>query len=157
MKIKYNLIKKNTYKKYLDINIKNSYNVNKKIDEESLGIIKFYNDDLINKVIKKKIDTKFKYILELMVKIEEDDSDPSEGLMICLNELERLKKEFINKYRKFLDKKRQEFIEKKIAILESEIKMKLFNMQIIRNPIIMSEDNNYEYEEEEEKESTRRR
>ncbi len=156
MKIKYNLIKKNAYKKYLDINIKSSYNVNKKIVEESLGVIKFYNDDLINKVIKKKIDTKFKYILELMIKIEEDDSDPSEGLMICLNELDRLKKEFINKYRKFLDKKRKEFIEKKIAILESEIKMKLFNMQIIRNPIIMGEDN-YEYEEEEEKESTRRR
>lgn len=156
MKIKYNLIKKNAYKKYLDINIKRSYNVNKKIDEESLGIIRFYNDDLINKVIKKKIDMKFKYILELMIKIEEDDSDPSEGLMICLNELDRLKKEFINKYRMFLDKKRQEFIEKKIAILESEIKMKLFNMQIIRNPIITGEDN-YQYEEEEEKESTRRR
>ena len=156
MKIKYDLTKKNTYKKYLAINIKDSYKVNKKITEESLGVIKFYNDNLINKVIKKKIDTRFKYILDLMIKIEEDDSDPSEGLMICLNELDKLKKELINKYRKFLDKKKQEFVERKIAILESEIKMKLFNMQIIRNPIIMGEDN-YQYEEEEEKESTRRR
>ncbi len=154
MKIKYSLMRKNNFKKYLDINISNSYNVNRKVDEESLGLIKFYDNNLINKAIKKKLDTKFKYILELMIKTEEDDSDPSEGLMICLNELDRLNKEIINKYRRFLDKKRQVFLEKKVMLLEQEIKMKLFNMQIIRNPIIMD---NGSYEEDNEKESTRRR
>ena len=156
MKTKYKLVKKNEFKIYLDINVSNSYNVNRKIDEERLGLIKFYDYDLINKVIKNKIDTKFKYIIELMIKTEEDDSDPSEGMMICLNELDKLKKELVNKYRKFLEKKNLLFIEKKIELLEKEIKIKLFNIQIVRNPVIMNNDG-YENELEEEKESTRRR
>ena len=157
MKIKYKLVRDNNFKKYLDIKINNSYNVNKKLDKERIGLIKFYDDDLIYKVIKKKMDINFKQILELMLKIEEDDSDPSEGLMMCLNELDRLNKEYINKYRRFLDKKRQMLMEKKIIILDQEIKMKLFNMQIIKNPIIMNNDGFEEKEEIEEKESTRRR
>ncbi len=158
MRIKYKLAKKNIFRNYISINISKSYNVNKKLDEESLGLIKFYDEELINKAIKRKIDIKFKYIFELMLRIEEDDSDPSEGLMICLNELDKLKKEIINKYHKFLDKKKQEFLRKKIMLLENEIKMKLFNMQIIRTPIIM---NGSEYqdvpEDNLEKESARRR
>ena len=149
MKIKYNLERKNNFKKYLNIDIKNSYNLNKKIDKESLGIIKFYNNDMINKVIKKKMDIKFSQIFNLMIKIEEDDSDPSEGYITCLNELDRLNKELINKYRKFLEKKELEFLEKKITILQEEIKKKLFNIQIINNNLFVNSGNNYDYEEKE--------
>ena len=157
MRIKYNIVKKNKYKECINTSINSSYNIRKKIDKDSLGIIKLYDNELINKVIKKKLDAKFKYILETMIKIEEDDSDPSEGLMMCLNEIDRLNKEQINKYRRFMDKKKQELIEKKVMLLESEIKMKLFNMQIIKNPIIMNNGNHRNDYEEEEKESTRRR
>lgn len=156
MRIKYNLNKKNNYKKYIVITLQNSYNLNKKLDKESLGIIKFYDNDIINKVIKKKMDTKFKQILEMIAKIEEDDQDPSEGLMNCLNELDRLNKELNNKYRMYLEKKKFEFQEKKIMLLDKEIKMKLFNIQIINRPLYINNDGN-EYEEEIEKESTRRR
>ena len=158
MRIKYKLTRNNSFKKYITINISKSYNVNKKLDEESLGLIKFYDEELINKVIKRKIDIKFKYIFELMLRIEEDDSDPSEGLMICLNELDKIKKEIINKYHKFLDKKKQEFLRKKVMLLENEIKMKLFNMQIIRGPINMDGSEHYDvFEDDLEKESARRR
>lgn len=157
MKVRYNLIKKSNFKKYLDININNSYNFNKKIDKDSIGLIKFYDYNLISNVILKKIDAKFKYILDLMIKIEEDDSDPSEGMIDCLNELDKLNKEIMNKYRRFLDKKKQDFLEKKIIILENEIKMKLFNIQIIKNPIVMNNSGNSDEYDEKERESTRRR
>ena len=157
MKVRYNLIRKSNFKKYLDININNSYNFNKKIDKDSIGLIKFYDYNLISNVILKKIDAKFKYILDLMIKIEEDDSDPSEGMIDCLNELDKLNKEIMNKYRRFLDKKKQDFLEKKIIILENEIKMKLFNIQIIKNPIVMNNSGNSDEYDEKERESTRRR
>ena len=155
MKTKYNLIKKNNFKNYLKINSSDSYNVNKRIDKESLGTIKFYDNDMINIVIKKKIDAKFKKIINLMIKVEEDDSDPSEGMVVCLNELDKLNKELINKYKKFLQQKQMKFLEKKIILLENEIKMKLFNIQIINNPLFMNGDD-YSIEENE-KESSRRR
>ena len=69
MKIKYKLVRDNNFKKYLDIKINNSYNVNKKLDKERIGLIKFYDDDLIYKVIKKKMDINFKQILELMLNL----------------------------------------------------------------------------------------
>ena len=155
MKAKYSLIKKNNFKNYLKINSSDSYNVNKRIDKESLGTIKFYDNDMINIVIKKKIDAKFKKIINLMIKVEEDDSDPSEGMVVCLNELDKLNKELINKYKKFLQQKQMKFLEKKIILLENEIKMKLFNIQIINNPLFMNGDD-YSIEENE-KESSRRR
>jgi hypothetical protein len=157
MRVKYSLTKKNTYKNYTEISISNSFGVNKKIDKESIGLIKFYDNDLIMKVIKKKMDTKFKQIYELMISTDESDDDPSEGLMLCLNETDKLKKELVNKYRKFLEKEQQEFLEKKLMLLEKEIKIKLFNMQIINNPFLINP-NGFGYEDvEEEKESTRRR
>ncbi len=156
MRIKYCLKKKNDFKKYTKILFNNSYNLNKRLDKDSLGLIKFYDKEMINNVIKAKMDVKFKQILELMVKIEEDDQDPSEGLMTCLNELDRLNKELNNKYRIYLEKKKYEFLEKKVKLLNDEIKMKLFNIHIINNPLYMNNDSDL-YEEEIERESTRRR
>ncbi len=156
MRIKYCLKKKNDFKKYTKILFNNSYNLNKRLDKDSLGLIKFYDNEMINNVIKAKMDVKFKQILELMVKIEEDDQDPSEGLMTCLNELDRLNKELNNKYRIYLEKKKYEFLEKKVKLLNDEIKMKLFNIHIINNPLYMNNDGDL-YEEEIEMESTRRR
>ena len=156
MKIKYSLTKENKFKKISEINISDSYDINKKMDKESRGIIKFYNAYLIDKIIKKKMDIKFKKIFEMMIKQDESDDDPSEGLMICLSEANKIKEELLNKYRKFLNKKQQEFLEKKIMLLEEEIKVKLFNIQIVRNPFFMSQEG-IETEYEEEKESTRRR
>ena len=47
MRIKYKLVRNNSFKKYIVIKISNSYNVNKKLDKESIGIIKFYDNDLL--------------------------------------------------------------------------------------------------------------
>ena len=154
MKARYKLVKNNNLKKYMDLNVANSYDINKKIDKNEMGKIKFYNQKLISGVIKKKTDIKFKQILQMLIDIEESDSDPSEGMMICLNELDKLNKQLINQYNKFIEKKQFEFLSKKIELLAKEIKMKLFNIQMINNPIIMNNDGlNYD----EEKESTRRR
>lgn len=144
---KYILNKNSIYKKYSDLNIDTSYNMNKKKENESIGVIKFYNNDLIQRVIKKSIDLKFKKLLELIVSIEESDEDPSSGLLFCLDEVERFKKELMNKYKKFLEKKQIDFLEKKAQIFEKEVKEKLITYSMMRQQFMM---NNMQMEEEEE-------
>ncbi len=156
MKSKYELIKKNKYKKYLEINISDAYKVNKKTND-SIGIIKFYDEKIISQVIKKNFDNKIKKLLELIINIEESDEDPSEGYFLVLNETDKFKKELINKYKRYLKKEQLEFLNKKIELLEIEIKNKLLSMQIINNAIYNNYNNMNENYEEEEKEQSRRR
>jgi len=156
MKTKYELVKKNKYKKYLEINISDAYKVNKKTND-NIGIIRFYDEKIISQVIKKNFDNKIKKLLELIINIEESDEDPSEGYFLVLNETDKLKKELINKYKKYLKKEQLEFLNKKIELLEIEIKNKLLSMQIINSAIYNSYNADNDYEVIEEKEQSRRR
>ena len=156
MKTKYELVKKNKYKKYIEINLGDSYNIKKTKDNK--GTIKFYDEKIISHVIKKSFDNKIKKILELLIEIEESDSDPSEGYLIVLNEEEKLKRELENKHKKNLKKEQLEFLNKKIELMEIEIKNKLLSIQIINNAIYNSLENSYENDDyEEEIVSNRRR
>lgn len=147
--VKYQLLRHNNYKKYLKISLDDSYNMNKKKDKESIGVIKFYNEKLIKMVVQKSIDNRFKKLIELMISIEESDEDPSSGLLFSLNEAERFKRELINKYDRFLDKKQKEFLNKKIELIEKEVQTKLMTYRMI-HMAKMQENNNYVDEEEEE-------
>ncbi len=160
MKIKYELIKKNKYKKYIEINLKDAFKLNKKIGENNFGVIKFYDRRIVSHIIKKIFDNKFKKLLSFIISVEEGDEDPSEGYFIALNELDKFKKELINKYRKYLQKEQLEFLNKKIELLEIELKNKLLSIQIINNALYNnynSVNNENYYEDEEEKTSNRRR
>ncbi len=151
MKIKYTLVK-NKFKKYEDINLLDSYNMNKKKDKESIGIIKFYDKKMIAMVIKRKFDERFKAILNLLMKLEESDEDPSEGYFLVLDELDKLKKELINKYNKHLKKEQLEFLNKKIELVNADIRNKLISIQMMHSINLKKE----EYDEEEKKTSRRR-
>ncbi len=148
-KIKYVLVKKNLFKKIESYDFNESFNMTKKKDDERLGVIKFYDDEVISKVIKKSVDNRFKKILELIASIEEGDEDPSQGYLFCLDEAERFRKEMINKYNKFLKKTQLEFISKKIELIEKDMKNKLIAYRLLHSPIfnnVMSmEDNEEEY------------
>lgn len=152
-KSSYYLNRKSIYKKYLEINVDSSYNMNKKKDNESIGIIKFYDNKIINKVIKKSIDLRFKKLLELMISIEESDEDPSSGLLFCLDEADRFKHEMINKYKRFLKKEQMELLNKKIELIEKEVKDKLIAYRLMHTPIYLNQD----FEDEVEEEMHRRR
>ncbi len=113
-KTKYVLIKDNVYKKIVDYDFDESFNMTKKQDKERIGVIKFYDDKIISNTIKKSIDSRFKKLLELIASIDESDEDPSNGYLFCLDETAKFKREMINKYDKFLKKTQLKINNKKI-------------------------------------------
>ena len=153
-KTKYVLEKKSVYKKIKSCDLKESFKMTKKKDDERIGVIKFYDDNVINRVIQRSIDNRFKKILELIASLEESDEDPSEGYIFCLDEAAKFKRELINKYNTFLKKTQIEFINKKIELIEKDLKNKLIAYRLIHSPIFnsMGVDN-----EEREEERSRRR
>ena len=149
-KTKYVLLRKSVYKKVISYTFSESFEISKKKDKERIGIIKFYDDKIIGHVIKKSIDNRFKKLLELIADLDESDEDPSEGLLFCLDETAKFKRELINKYDKFLKKSQIEFANKKLELIEKELKNKLIayrimNSKIFENITIEDED---EFEEE---------
>ena len=156
-KTKYLLVKEKKYKKYASINVDVSFDMKKKKDKESIGTIKFYDDKLTDKVITKSIENRFKKLLEFVVECEED-SDP-EGLLLALNETEKFKREMINKYEKFLDKKKMEFNQKKVDLIIQNLKKKLITYRLMQTPVFIKQNDyqkdNYEDDYEEERHRTR--
>ena len=137
-KTKYILLKKSFYKKIISYKFSESLDISKKRDKHRIGIIKFYDDKVINRVIKKSIDNHFKKILELIASFEEADSDPSEGLIFSLNEVAKFKREMVNKYNKFLKKSQIEFNNKKLELIEKELKNKLIAYRLMNVDIFDS-------------------
>ena len=145
---KYILIKKNDFKKIFLFKYKESFDMSKKKDKERIGVIKFYNENIIICVVKKSIDNRFKKLLELIANIEESDSDPSSRLMFCLDEASKFKQEIINKYNQFLKKSQIEFINKKIELIEKEVKNKIIVYRLMHAPIFSNLNNEDEMLEE---------
>ena len=143
---KYILLKKSIYKTMESYDFNESFNMSKKKDDERIGVIKFYDEKIINQVVQRSVDNRFKKLLELLSKIEESDEDPSEGLLLCLDEVSRFKMEMINKYNKFLKKIQIDLVNKKIELIEKEIKNKLLECRMIHTAIL---DKIYEDDEEE--------
>ena len=153
-KSKYVLLKKSIYKNIVSFDFDDSFSMTKKKDKESIGTIKFYDEKIIDGVIKRSIDNRFKKLLELIANIEESDEDPSNGYLFCLDETEKFKRELINKYDKFLKKTQLEFMNKKIELIEKDIKNKLIAYRLLHSPIF----SNMEMEDDElEDERTRSR
>ena len=147
-KTKYVLVKEKVYKKVISYEFDESFNMTKKKDKERIGIIKFYDEKIINQAIKKSIDNRFKKLLELIANLEESDEDPSNGLIFCLDESAKFKREMINKYNKFLKKTQIEFINKKIELIEKEVKNKLITYRLMHSPLFTEMEDEDEYEEE---------
>ena len=156
-KIKYVLVKENNFKKVISYQFDESFSMTKKKDKERIGIIKFYDEKIISGVIKRSIDSRFKKLLELIADLEESDEDPSEGLIFCLDEAAKFKRETINKYNKFLKKTQIEFMNKKIELIEKEVKNKLIAYRLIHSPLFFNQNNEYEEEDELEDERSHRR
>ena len=126
---KYFLTHNNIYFKYSEINLNISFDIKKRLGE-NFGLIKIYYSEFIDLAVRMSLNKHLKKLLELVLKIEEDDDDPPSSLMFCLNEADRLRKEINNKYARFLEKKDREIEEKKIEIVEKDIKNKLIAYRI---------------------------
>lgn len=126
----------------------------------SMGIktLEIVDEEIYSKIIRYKINSKFKKILELIASICESDEDPGSGLGFALNEVEKFKRIMINKYADYISKKDLELLDKKVKYIEEEVKARMiaYRASTIINSAQFSEmfNNN---EDEEEKTSSRGR
>lgn len=116
----------------------------KGIAVESMFLIK---PSFIEKIIKKKIKRKLEFYLNYLINL--NDNDDGTSSRIALDELTRYKEAIEYKYRKFLDDKYFNLLNKKISLLEHELKSKM----------ITKPNKKMKYQEiiQEEKEETRHR
>ena len=107
----------------------NSKNKNIKLkDEINVNKMVIINQSLIDKVIDRNIDSKFKKLINLILGIYDTSDDPAGNMMLALNEVEKFKREVINKYVNYMNKKQLEKLERKIRLLEGEIAKKSYLM-----------------------------
>ena len=104
--------------------IEDAINVNKVV---------IINPTLANKVAKKKVDIKFKKLIQLLNIVFETDDETGTAYREALDEVNRLRMEVINKYKKQLAEDEFETIEKKLKILETELKVRLFYLEDSKN------------------------
>jgi len=102
------------------VKITDAINVNKVV---------IINPSLAQKVAKKKVDLKFRKLVELLNIIFESDDETGEAYHQGLNELNKLRMEMINKYKKHLTDEDYDLMEKKLGILEHELKVRLYYLQ----------------------------
>ena len=100
--------------------IEDAINVNKVV---------IINPSLANKVAKKKLDIKFRRLVELLNTIFESDDDTGTAYHQGLDEVERLRQELMDKYKKHLDDDEFDVMDKKLGILEHEIKVRIFYLE----------------------------
>lgn len=102
------------------VKIEDAINVNKVV---------IINPSLAEKVAKKKLDLKFRKLLQLLNIIFETDDDTGTAYYQGLNEVSKLRMELLNKYRKHLEEEEASLIEKKLDILEQELKVRIYYLQ----------------------------
>jgi len=102
------------------IRIEDAINVNKVV---------IINPTLAEKVAKKKMDLKFRKLLQLLNIIFETDDDTGTAYHQGLNEVNKLRLEVLNKYRKHLNEEEVDLMEKKLGILEHELKIRLYYLE----------------------------
>ena len=86
---------------------------------------------MIEKVLRRKIKIKLDLYLKLIIKFIDDNDGTNSGGILgeALNDITRYRDIVMNKYRKYLDEKYLKMLLKKIALLEYELKNKLYLLE----------------------------
>lgn len=82
---------------------------------------------LIEKMVEKKVKRKLTYLINMMSYIcdSDDDNNTADGLFFALNEVEKFRNELYNKYKNYIKEEKMMLLDKKVAILEDELKLRL--------------------------------
>ncbi len=111
-----------------DLTTKKNVKIKDAIDVSKVVII---NPSLMNKVATKQVNLKFKKLLQFVTVIfdQTDDSDPATAYHLGLNEIGKLRLEAKVKYYKYMKQEEIDIIEKKLDILEQELKLRLYYLE----------------------------
>ena len=90
----------------------------------------FVNPDMSEKIIRKKIDIKIRYLLNCLDEIDDSDEGAIQNTIL---EAEKLRVDILNKYRKYLGNTYGELSMKKIQIVINQLRMQLFDSMAKRN------------------------
>ena len=90
----------------------------------------FVNPDMSEKIIRKKIDIKIRYLLNCLDEIDDSDEGAIQNTIL---EAEKLRVDILNKYKKYLGNTYGELSMKKIQIVINQLRMKLFDCMSKRN------------------------
>ena len=139
---------------YLEYDKIKGYDITPKAKiEDAIRVNKivFVNPSLSEKIIRKKIEIKIRYLL---AKLEDIDNDPMGGdegtIRATLMDAERLKLSILNNYRKYLGNTYGSFSMKKIQIIVNQLRIKLYN-KVNQRRIFDNMEELYYLEEEETK------
>jgi len=98
----------------------------KKEDAIEVNKIVFVSPSLTEKLIKKKIDIKLKFLLNRLKEIDDNDEDSESGIRETLVTAERLKMNILNNYIKYLGNEYRNLSLKKLQIIINELRVRLF-------------------------------
>ena len=144
---------------YLEYDMVDGYKIKPKTkikDAIKVNKIIFVNPSLSQKLIKKKIDIKIRYLLRKLNEINEDGGSDEDGIRKSLMDAERLKLDILNKYVKYLGHTYQSLTLKKIQIIINQLRIKLYN-SIDRRKNYINYNNLYYLDNEEDYQENRGR
>lgn len=147
---------------FLELDKIDGYQVNPKTHKDNsikVDKIVFVNNDLSEKIIRRKVDSKIAYLLKQLKQIEEDDGTDNGMISKSLMDAEKLRIQLLTKYVKYLGNTYQSLSLKKIQIIIEELKYKIYMNRVYNQPRIYPPfiPPFYEEEQEEVKESKRGR
>ena len=112
----------------LELDKLNGYKVNPKVKEKDaieVNKIVFINDEISERIIRKKINTKIEYLL-YKLKMYNDEGSDSGSIKKSLMDAEKLRIQLINKYIKYLGNTYASLTLKKIELIIDEFNYKLY-------------------------------
>lgn len=116
---------------YLEYDKINGYPITPKTkieDAIKVNKIVFVNPTLSEKLIKKKVEIKIRYLLKKLVEFEEEPNGGEEGeIKATLMDAERLKLSILNTYRKYLGNTYGSFSMRKIQVIINQLRIRLYN------------------------------
>ena len=137
---------------YLEYDKIKGYDITPKTKVEDaikVNKIVFVNPSLSEKIIRKKIEIKIRYLLKCLQDIENDPSGGDEdAIRHSLMDAERLKIMLLNEYKKYLGNTYGSFSIKKIQIIINQLRIKLYD-KINQRKFYESLNNLYYLEDEE--------
>lgn len=113
---------------YFEYDKINGYNVfPKRPFKDCINVNKMVlvNPSMIEKVIDRKFNKRLERLLNFLGLIYQDNDSTGEGYREALNEISKLRLEYNNKYRKYMDEEKAMLFEQKLNILEQEVKLRM--------------------------------